>query len=249
MESKVAEIPFSHRALGWFEKNQKQAITGAVAVMLVGIVAGFILWRQGQKQVEAGNALSNVALKQNAAGSQAGPTPQAYLKVVSEYPGSKAAAQALLLAGGGYFTEGKYQEAQAQLDRFTKEYHSSPLLPEALIGLAACLEAQGKTDQAVAAYKELIARHPTSGVVPQARFSLGGLYEVQKRPELARDMYEQVERDSRFSILGSEAGMRLEELAAKNPNLAPPPAVPTPLPTTKIPAPTGSNSPAQPPKS
>ncbi len=248
MESNVAQLPFSHRALGWLEKNQKRAITGAVVVVVVGIVVALIIWLQGEKQVKASYALSNIAVVQNAGtGAVQDTSPQAYLKVVAEYPGSKAAARALLLAAGALFTEGKYADAQAQFERFTRDYHDSPLLGRALIGVASCLEAQGKTDQAVSAYKELIARHPADSVIPQAKFSLGGLYEVQKRPELARDMYEQVERESRFSILGSEAGMRLEELAAKNPNL-PPSSAPIPLPTIKLPAPTGTNPPVSAPK-
>ena len=243
MESHVAQLPLSHRALAWFEKNQKPALMGASAALVIGVLVWFFLWRQGEKQVEASNALSNVALGQ-ASGTAPGqePSPQAYLKVAADYPNSKAAARALLLAAGSLFAQGKYPDAQAQFERFTRDYHDSPVLGQALIGVAACLEAQGKTDQAVTAYKDLIARHPTDSVVPQAKFSLGGLYELQKRPELARDMYEQVERESRFSILGSEAGMRLEDLSARNPNL--PPSTPSPLPTIKIPAPTGSNLPA-----
>ncbi len=245
MESNVAQLPLSHRALAWFEKNQKQAITGAAVALALGLIAWFVIWKQGEKQVAAANALSDVAVQSNPA-LPAETTPEAYLKVVAQYPGSKAGARALLLAAGGFFTEGKYTEAQAQFDRFTKEYHDSPLLGAALLGIASSLEAQGKVDQAVTAYKDLIARHPTDSVIPQAKFSLGGLYEQQKRPELARDMYEQVERESRFSILGSEAGMRLEALAEKNPNLAPAAIAPSPLPTVKVPAPTGGTNSSQP---
>jgi len=246
MDTNVAQLPLSHRAWAWFEKNQKQSLVGASIVVIIGLVVAFFVWRQGERQLEASAALSNVELTPSSStGAGAGAIPQAYLKVATDYPNSKAGAQGLLLAGGSFFAEGKYSEAQAQFERFTREYPSSPLVGQALLGIASCLEAQGKADQAVTAYKELIARHPMDSVVPQARFSLGGLYEQQKRPELARDMYEQVERDSRYSILGSEAGMRLEELSQKNPNLPPTLGAPTPLPT---PTPTGSNVPVQAPK-
>lgn len=236
MESNVAQLPLSHRAWAWFEKNHKQALVGAVAVVIIGVVVAFFIWRQGQRQKEAGAALSDVSLTASAS-TPAGATiaPEAYLKVAAQYPNSKAGAQAVLLAGGSLFAEGKYPEAQAQFERFTREYHNSSLLGEALLGIASCLEAQGKLDQAVTAYKELIARHPGESIVPQAQFSLAGLYERQKRPELARDMYEQVDRESRYSILGSEAGLRLQELSEKNPNLPPSLGAPATSPTVKAP--------------
>ncbi len=246
MESKVAELPLSHRAWAWFEKNQKPALLGATAAVVLGVLIWGFIWWAGEKQVKASNALSDVATAQmgSSTAQPAETAPQAYLRVVAQYPHSKAGARALLLAAGALFTEGKYAEAQTQFERFTKDYHDSPLLGEALVGVASCLEAQGKVEQAATAYRDLISRHPTDSVVPQAKFSLGGIYEKQKRPELAREMYKQVEQESRMSILGSEAGLRLEEMAQNNPNL--PAALgntPTPLPTVKVPAPTGTNAP------
>jgi len=248
MESNLAQLPLLHKAGAWFEKNQKQALTGAAVAAVAGFIVWFFAWQSGEKQVQASNALSSVAMSQMGAAATGQDTPQAYLKIASDYPKSKAATRALLLAAGAFFTEGKYTDAQAQFERFTREYHDSPLLGEGLLGIAACLEAQGKTDQAVAAYKDLITRHPADSVSPQAKFSLAGLYEQQKRPELARDLYEQVARESRYGMLGSEAGMRLEELAQKNPNLTPTPEVPTPSPTTLLSVPAGTNPPAPMPK-
>ncbi len=252
MESNVAQLPLSHKAIAWFEKNRNQALTGAAVAIVAGCVVAFFVWHAGEKQLRASNALSDVAASQTGASEAAqSAIPQAYLKVASEYPGSKAGARALLLAAGGLFTEGKYNEAQAQFERFTREYRSSELLGEALLGIASCVEAQGKADQAIAAYRDLITRHPTESVVIQAKFSLARLYEGQKKLDQARDMYKDVSRDSPYSILGSEAEMKLRDMAEKNPELAVPAAVPTPLPTVAVPAPTGTappgtNSPAQP---
>lgn len=241
MESNVAQLPLSHRAWGWFEKNQKPALMGATIAVVLGLVVWFLLWRSGERQVDAGNALSNVGLNQ-AMSASAAPSAQPYLKVAQDYPNSRAAARALLLAGSALFSEGKYSEAQAQFDKFSKEYHDSPLLGEALVGIASCLEAQGKTEQAITAYKDIQARHPNDSVIPQVKFSLGGLYEAQKRPELAREMYRQVAEESRMTLLGSEASLRLGELAQKNPNLPATLGAPTALTSTNVPAPTATNA-------
>jgi hypothetical protein len=67
------------------------------------------------------------------------------------------------------------------------------------------------------------------------------LYEAQNKPELARSLFEEVARNNPYGSLGSEAGIRLEELKIKYPNLVAPV---TPTPTNAMPfkvaAPTSS---------
>ena len=63
-------------------------------------------------------------------------------------------------------------------------------------------------------------------MLPQARFALARLYEAQNKPELARNLFEEVERNNPYGSLGSEAGMRLEELKIKYPSLVVPAAPP-----------------------
>lgn len=241
MESNVAELPLSHRAWAWFEKNRNQALWGTAILAMVGLAVAFVLYHKQQRRDDAGRALADVTLAQAGFSGQAQESPQAFLKVALDFPNTPAAAQAVLLAGGTLFGQGKYAEAEAQFQRFTREYRETPFLGQALLGIAACLEAENKTDAALAAYKDLIARHPTDSVVPQAKFSVARIYEAQNKPEAARDYYQQVERESQYSTLGNEAGMRIEEIIQKHPELAPaPPAMPTgmptPLPLTPTPA-------------
>jgi hypothetical protein len=93
---------------------------------------------------------------------------------------------------------------------------------EALLGIAASLDAQGKTNEAATAYKDLIDHHPGASVVPFAKFSLARLYAAQNKPELARSLFEDVERSvPPYSSLGPEAGMRVEELNLKFPSSVP----------------------------
>lgn len=220
METNVAQLPLTDRLWGWLEANKAQAAIGAAVLLVIGLVAWIVLWHGHQQEVAAGEALSSLAVEQMLANGRPN-SAEAYLKLASQYPKSETGAQALLLGAGSLFTEGKYSEAQAQFEKFTRERRESPFMGEALLGVAASLEAQGKTDAAVAAYKELISRHAGDSVVPDAKFALARLYEMQNKPELARDLYLEVERDSRFSSKGIEAGMRVEDLMAKYPKLAP----------------------------
>ena len=228
MQSEVAQLPLSHKLWAWFETNRKPALWGTAAVAILGVVIWIVVVQQQEKQAAAGEALSDVTANQMSGVTPRSEAAAAYLKVAGSYPNSMAGARALLLAAGTLFTENKFSEAQAQFDRFTREYRESPFMGEALLGVAASLDAQGKTDAAIAAYKNLIDRHPSETVVPQAKFSLARLYEGQDHPELAKDLLQDVERSNPYSSLGNEAGMRLEELIAKYPKLAPPPV---PIPT------------------
>ena len=226
MESHAAQLPVSHKAWAWFEANKKQALLGAGAVVVLAMIVAFYIYQQNEAERTAAMALSNVSVPQmSGAGSGAEPAA-AYLKVVTDYPKSSAAARALLLAGGSLFVEGKYDEAKAQFDRFTRRHSSSPFMGQALLGAAACQDALGKTNEAMTAYTDLIRQHPGENVASQARFALGRLYEAQNDPEKARTQFEEVARGNPYGSLGSEAGMRLEELNLKHPRLVPvtPPA-------------------------
>ena len=231
MESNVAHLPLSDRLWDWFETYKRQVILVAGILVLAGIIIWFILWHRESRQSNAGAALSQVAAGELQGGSVHA-DPQAYLRVAQAYPNSMAGARALLMAAGSLFDQDKYSEAQAQFERFVREYQGNPLMGEALFGIASCLDAQGKTDQAATAYKDLITRHPSESFVSQAKFALARIYEGQNKPEQARDYYQDVERAIPFTTLGNEAGVRMEELIAKNPQLRPAPPPPSTATTT-----------------
>lgn len=227
MESRAAELPLSDKLFAWFEGNKKPATIAAVVIAVVGLVAWLVVYESEEKATTASNALSAVYVSQLLGANGPQDNPEPYLKVAEQHPGSAAAAQALLLAAGDLFTQGRYAEAQTQFEKFVREHRDSPLMGTALLGVASSLDAQGKTEQAITAYKDLISHHPSESVIPQAKFSLATLYEAQNKPELARDLFTEVERDERMSTLGIEAGMRVEDLITKYPKLAPAPVTPS----------------------
>jgi tetratricopeptide (TPR) repeat protein len=226
MESNVEQLPVSHKAWAWFEANKRPALWGGGVLLVVGVIVAFVLYRQSEQEVAASEALSSVSASRLTGADSSAATAQAYLKVASEYPSTQAGARALLLAAGSLFTEAKYPEAKAEFEKFRREHGDSPFLGEALLGIAACLDAQGNAREAMTAYRDLITRRPTDYVLPQARFALARLCEAQNEPEQARNLYEEVERSDPYSSLAAEAGMRLEDLKAKHPNLFAPPAPP-----------------------
>lgn len=229
MQPEVVELPLWQKTWAWFEQNRKQAIWGTGIVVGVVLIYWFFTWQQGEKEISAGEALSDVSSLQMSNPNARAEGAAAYLKVASAYPKSSAAARAVLLAAGSYFSEGKYPEAKALFERFNREHRESGLVGEALLGIAACADAQNQTNEAVVAYKSLVDHHAGEPVIPQAKFALARLYEAQNKLELAHNYYEELNKAEPYSSIGSEAGMRAEELVAKNPSLAPKPLLsPTP---------------------
>jgi tetratricopeptide (TPR) repeat protein len=242
MEQNVAGLTVFERTWAWCEANKKQVAWGAGIVVVAGVIVAYYNWSQSEKEVSAGEAMSDVVVASLPGGAGA-ESADAYLKVAAAYPGTSAGARALLAAAGLLFTQGKYTEAQAQFQRFTHDYPESPFRSEAMLGVAASLDALAKPEEAARAYKELIDRHPGEIVVPQAKFALARIYESQNKLKEARELYEEVYRDvnrpQAYSSIGNEAGIRADELRSKLPApaptkaLTPAPSLMTTLPGTK----------------
>jgi len=230
MEQKVAHLTVGEKLLVWFEANKKQAAWGAGIVVVVGFAVFYYVWSQGAKEVKAAEALSQVTAAGLFAGSGRA-TPADYLNVADAHPGTPAAGQAMLLAGGALFAEGKFAEAQTQFQRFNREYPGNPFTSQALLGIATCLDAQGKAEEAARAYKEAVDRYPSANTASQAKFGLARNYEAQGKLDQARTLYEEISKAEPYSFVGNEAVMRLEALKSNQPAVAP--EVPA---TTNVPA-------------
>lgn len=224
MEQNVAQLTYFERLLAWFETSKKQVMWGVIILVTLAVIISYYLWNEDQKEAKAGEALSGLLTAAAMGGGTRTEPASAYLKIASEFPGTSAGGQAILLAGESLFVEGKYADAQVQFQRFIREYPGNALSSQAQLGIAACLDAQGKTDEAARTYKEVFERHPTANVVPQAKFALAKIYESQNKFDQARGLYQEIARGD--TTIGSEAGMRLDELNLKAPApVVAPPAV------------------------
>ena len=239
MEQNAVELSLFERAWTWFEANKKLVAWGAGVVVIAGFIGAFYFWRQGENEVAASEALSHADAGRVVEGVKRNGSPETFLKVAAEYPGTAAAGRALLQAAAALFAEEKYSEAQAQFERFSREYSSSPFLPQARLGVAACLDAQGKTADAMSAYEDLARKYPSANVAPQAEFALARIYESQGKLEQAWSLYEKLAQQLGLNdSMGSEAGIRAEELKAKLPaaSTSPSPAA-TAVPQISFPTP------------
>lgn len=217
----------------WADARKQQLIYGGMAVLLLGVALAYFLYHRAEREKVAAAALS-LAVSSAQMNTDQREDPVAYLKIATDYAGTQAAGQAMLRAATAYFAEGKYPEAQAQFERFLREQRENPLAGQALFGVAACLDAQGRTAEAAERYQNLIERRPNDSMISQARLKLGRIQESQGQPEKAKALYEEVTRTSSFGAAGAEAGLRLQQLLAKHPELAMTRMVPTNAPAIKL---------------
>lgn len=228
--------------IGWAHTNRKPLIRILVTVAIVAAVVGGWIGYKNHREVAGSEALSNIRPQLDARGRPLPVPVEAYLKVADDYAGTTGGARALLIAGGMLFEAGKFTEAQAQFDRFLREYPEYPVANEALLGAASSLEAQGKTNDAIARYEDLINHHTADTTAPQAKAALAQLYVAENKPEPALRLYEELMRSANNDSWSVEASIQREELLDKYPNLKKPaPTSPALLPVAPtLPAATSS---------
>ena len=224
------------RLWAWFETHRKEVVWGAVVVVVAGFGTGFFVWRHGERESDANEALSRLTSR-GSSNPETLELPESLLKVAADYPNTDAGGRALLLAGAHSYAQGKYPEAKMQFERYLREYRGSSFADQALFGVAVCLDAQGKTAETVVAYNDIIQHYPTENVAPQSRFALARIYEKQGKLDQARDIYTELSRANAFGSISSEAGMRLEELFTKHPDQVLARRVSTNVPTINLPKP------------
>jgi predicted negative regulator of RcsB-dependent stress response len=234
MDTDVTQSALFYKLWAWGDKNRKQLLYGLIALVVVGIVVAFWLAHKSETQNDANYALSKLTTHVNAPNAP-DPTPDALLKITSDYPNTDAAQRALLLGAAELFASGKYDIAQAQFQKFLKDYNSSHFAAQAALGVAACYDAQGKTNDAVSGYEAVINRYPSQNVVPQAKLGMARLLEAQGKFKEARAELEDLTH-SYPGTISSEAVTRLQELNAAHPEVKPTTALPQTMTPTVAPA-------------
>jgi tetratricopeptide (TPR) repeat protein len=207
------------RFLAWSQANQQRLILwGTIAALAIAAIIFFVYY-QGQKEIRASQALSSVPVPLSPGQPVRPGTADAYLKVAREHNGTKAGARALLLGAATLFTDGKYIDAQKIFEQFLREYPESQWVAQAHYGIASSLDAQGKVAEATAKFEEIRRRFANDALIDEVKLALGRLYENQNKPEEAHKLYTELVQANPYTGIGSEAGVRKEDLEAKFPHL------------------------------
>ena len=122
----------------WLEANVRRIGFVAAFAAIAIFVYLFYSYRQGAKEVDAGNALTLAVV--SSSGVQ---LADACLKVATDYTGTPAGQRALLQGAMVLFEAGRDADAQVQFQKFLDTYPDNAMTPQAQLGVAACLDAEG----------------------------------------------------------------------------------------------------------
>ena len=210
-------------------ERYKWPIVGAVVLLILALL-GSELYRNNQlrRAQEASAALD---------GSK---TIGEYQKVIDQYPGTLAAANAYLLMASDKADTKDYAGAAETWQTFTQKFPKHPQVAAALLARGNALAAQGKIDEARAAYQQVTSAHSTDYTAPLAFLEEATLLKSQRKLEDARRVYENVVASYGNSIEANQARQELTYLNSLPPLNAP---APTPVPA---PAPVASVAPVPP---
>lgn len=220
MQAQDAPTVWFFKLWPWFEANTKRIAFGAALVVLAVFLISFYSWRQNQKEVAAGQALTQAFMTPDS-----GRMADACLKIAADYPGTPGGQRALLQGAAVLFEAGKFAGAQTQYQKFLDVYPDNVLASQASLGVAASLDAQGKTDLAAAAYQRTVNSTADPGTLIAAKFALAQIDDRLGKIADALSLYQDVTRLNPNGSFGSEAGLRTVELKMKLP-ATPVPAAP-----------------------
>ncbi|MDI1315579.1 tetratricopeptide repeat protein [Prosthecobacter sp.] len=112
--------------------------------------------------------------------------------VISRYPGTMAAANALLLKADLLWDQNKKSSAVEALKEFTTKDASNPLAVFALLGLGTKLDAMGESKEAQAIFERITSEFSSSEAAPLAQVRLGDLLWAQGKADEAKKAYEEI---------------------------------------------------------
>lgn len=214
MQTQDAPAEIIFKLWPWLEANQKRLAGIAVVIAIAVGIYFFLAGRQAQREVEAGQALTQLLIA-SPANLGAAPSANAFVQLAEKYAGTAAADRARLQAATTLYAAGSYEQAQAQFDKLVSAHAAGALAATAGLGLAASFEAQGKLDLAAQNYRKVMSGFADSTVAVTAKFSLARILEAQGKLNDAQTYYSEVERAPLAGSLGSEAGLHAREIKSK----------------------------------
>ena len=118
------------------------------------------------------------------------------------------------------FEQGKFPEARAQFEGFTRQFGASEFAGAAELGVAATLDSENKTSEALAAYQAVVAQRPNTAESNQAKLAIARIHESRNDFPQALKIYAELARPTAQSLWGAEASMRRDYLLQTHPELA-----------------------------
>ncbi|WP_395737819.1 tol-pal system YbgF family protein [Prosthecobacter sp.] len=164
----------------FIEDNFRKLVWVFILVVVALIAGAFIHLQNKAKANEASEAFTSAK------------TVDDCDLVISRYPGTNAAANALLLKADLLWDQNKKSSAVEALREFTTKDSGNPLAVYALLGLGTKLDAMGESKEAKTVFERVVNEFASSEAAPLAQVRLGDLLWAQGKSEEAKKAYEDV---------------------------------------------------------
>lgn len=196
-----------YRTRAFLDKNGKSVAIAAGAVLVLGVLIGFIIKSKIEANITAGYELykANILLDR----ADYSTAISKLHSLVETYPGTVNAAQALVTLADAHFTQGNFDSTIFYAEEYVKKYAGKDVIfsCSAYALLASAQEDMGDPIKAGETFIEAANRYPDSFTRPIYLIDAGRCYNIAGNDEKARELYLLVLKeypDSEFFIRANE---------------------------------------------
>ncbi|MGC3989990.1 MAG: tetratricopeptide repeat protein [Chthoniobacteraceae bacterium] len=158
---------------------------GKIVLYSALLIVALVIFGVSQYVTQHKNAESTLALASAAKAED-------FQKVVTDYAGTAAAADAQLRLAEQQRNEKKYDDAIATLQKFIADNPNSPLISGAWLSLGATQELAGKLDDALQTYQQCSVKYPHAYGGPISMLRQASLLQDKGKKDETRRVYENV---------------------------------------------------------
>jgi TolA-binding protein len=147
----------------FWQKHKRRLLSGGIILGILAIGAILFFVREHYLHQASKDAFSRAY------------SAEQLQAVISQYPASYAAANALLLLATEQRNLGKLEESDATYQKFLKEFPHHPLASGAALGIAENTLAAGRLEEGMTGLETFAAQYPTSYAAPFALYTKANL--------------------------------------------------------------------------
>jgi len=200
-----------YKARAYLDKNGRSVAIAAGAVLVLGVLIGFIINSKIEANITAGYELykADVLLER----AEYGAAISKLHDLIETYPGTVNAAQALVSLADAHFTQGNFDSTAFYAEEYVKKHTGKDVILScsAYALLASALEEMGDPILAGETFIEAANRYPESYTRPIYLIDAGRCYNIAGDDEKARELYLMVLEE----YPGSEVFIRANDQLAR----------------------------------